>query len=104
MERFINNENPLKDLFFKYVDRIEELQESKNIEELQKTVNQVINILPSNVTSFSIPIYNDTEEPTFVRSERESELSKDQQKEWGLSDLIEYSITIDSIGDYHPVD
>ncbi len=98
-----NPENPLRDMFFKYIDTIEGLQESKNIEELQKTVNKVINILPSNVTSFSIPIY-DKEEPTFVKSERESELSKDQQKEWGLSDLIEYSISIDSIGNYNPVD
>lgn len=104
MERFNNSENPLRDLFFKYVDRIEALQKSKNIEELQGTVNKVINILPRNVTSFSIPIYNDTEEPTFVRSTRESELSKDQQKEWGLSDLIEYSMSIDSVGNYNPVD
>ncbi len=99
-----NIENPLRDIYLKHANRIRELQEAKNIEDLQKTLNHVINLLPRNVTSFSIPIYDDNENATFVRSERESTLPKEEQTEWGIGDLIEYSININSKENYNPVD
>lgn len=103
LDNALNTENRLRDMFLKYVNMIEELRDSNNIEELQKTLNHVINILPSNVTSFSVPIYNE-KEPIIVRCERDSTLQKEQQEEWGLSDLIEYSMSIDSNDNYNSVD
>jgi hypothetical protein len=98
-----NTENLLRDIFLRYVNKIDELQSSNNIEELQKILNHVINLLPSDVTSFSVPIV-DREQHTVVTSERDSTLPKEKQKEWGMSDLIEFSMSIDSDEDYNPVD
>lgn len=98
-----NTENLLRDMFLRYVNKIDELQSSNNIEELQKILNHVINLLPSDVTSFSVPII-DREQPTIVTGKRDSTLPEEQQKKWGMSDLIEFSMSMDSDTDYHPID
>ena len=98
--------NPLRNIYIKYINRIGELQGSNNIEELQKTLDHVINLLPSNVTSLSVPLFPklDWEQPTVVTCKRESTLPEGQQKYWDMSDLMEFSMSIDSNTDYHPVD
>ena len=99
----IDTGNPLRDLFFNYYIRIDELRSLRDFEELENTLNIVISLLPSNVTSLNVPIY-DEEETANVRVERESSLAKEQQKEWDLTDLLEYSISIDMQGNFNPVD
>ena len=109
MERYntefnrIDTGNPLRDLFFNYYLKIDDLRDSEDREELERTLDMLINLLPNNVTSFSVPIYQG-EEITQVRIERDSILPKDQQKEWGLVDLLDFSMSIDQQGNYDSVD
>ncbi len=57
----IDTGNPLRDLFFNYYLKIDGLRDSEDREELQKTLDIIIGLLPSNVTSFCVPIYREEE-------------------------------------------
>lgn len=99
----IDTGNPLRDLFFNYYLKIDDLRDSEDREELQKTLDIIIGLLPRNVTSFCVPIYRE-EETVLVRSKRESMVPEEEQIEWNPMDLLDFSMSIDQQGNYDSVD
>ena len=76
----------------KYIKQIDELRAGNKRNELEKLLNDVINLLPENVRSISIPITSSNGETEFVKRERESNIPKEEQKDWNIGDLIAYSV------------
>jgi len=76
----------------KYVKQIDELMAGNKKEDLEKLLNNVINLLPENVKSISIPVTSSNGEIEFVTKERESNVPEEEQKDWNIGDLIAYSV------------
>ena len=75
-----------------YIKQIDELRAGNKRDELDKLLNDIINLLPDNVRSISIPITSSNGEIEFVTRERESDIPKEEQKDWNIGDLIAYSV------------
>jgi len=76
----------------KYVKQIDELMAGNKKEDLEKLLNNVINLLPENVKSISIPVTSSNGETEFVTKERESNVPEEEQEDWNIGDLIAYSV------------
>ena len=76
----------------KYVKQIDELMAENKKEDLEKLLNNVINLLPENVKSISIPVTSSNGEIEFITKERESNVPEEEQKDWNIGDLIAYSV------------
>jgi len=83
----------------KYVKQIDELMAGNKKEDLEKLLNNVINLLPENVKSLSIPVTSSNGEIEFITRERESNVPKEEQKDWNISDLIAYSVREEGLTD-----
>ena len=84
--------DPLQKKFSEYIREINRLRRENNFEEIELLTNNILHILPSNVKSLSIPLFND-EETKYITAEREVE--EDQQGiEWSFGNLIAYSISL----------
>ena len=76
----------------KYVKQIDELMAGNKKEDLEKLLNNVINLLPENVKSISIPVTSSNGEIEFITKKRESNVPEEEQKDWNIGDLIAYSV------------
>ena len=92
MENSLENYNEEENILTKYIKQIDELREANKKEELEKLLNSVVNILPENVKSLSIPVTSSNGEIEFITKERESNVPEEEQKNWDISDLIAYSV------------
>lgn len=92
MERGIESYRKEESILTKYIKQIEELMAGNKKEDLEKLLNNVINLLPEDVKSISIPVTSSNGEIEFVTMERESNVPEEEQKNWDISDLIAYSV------------
>ena len=92
MENSLESYNEEENILTKYIKQIDELRAGNKKEELEKLLNSVVNILPENVKSLSIPVTSSNGEIEFITRERESNVPKEEQKDWNISDLIAYSV------------
>lgn len=99
MENSLENYNEEENILTKYIKQIDELREANKKEELEKLLNKVINLLPENVKSLSIPITYSNGEIEFITKERESNVPEEEQKDWNIGDLIEYSVREEGLTD-----
>jgi spore cortex formation protein SpoVR/YcgB (stage V sporulation) len=99
MENSLENYNEEENILTKYIKQIDELREANKKEELEKLLNSVVNILPENVKSLSIPVTSSNGEIEFITKERESNVPKEEQKDWNISDLIAYSVREEGLTD-----
>lgn len=99
MENSLESYNEEENIFTKYIRQIDELREANKKEELEKLLNSVVNILPENVKSLSIPVTSSNGEIEFITRERESNVPKEEQKDWNISDLIAYSVREEGLTD-----
>ena len=99
MENSLENYNEEENIFTKYIRQIDELREANKKEELEKLLNSVVNLLPENVKSLSIPVTSSNGEIEFITRERESNVPKEEQKDWNISDLIAYSVREEGLTD-----
>ena len=76
---------------------IEKSRESGKSEKIKLSINILIHLLPQNVTSLSIPIF-DGNETEYITTERGINIPKEEQIDWKLGDLIEYAINIKDEG------
>jgi len=88
-----------ENILTKYIKQIDELMAGNKKEELEKLLNNVINLLPENVKSISIPVTSSNGEIEFVTKERESNVPEEEQKNWDISDLIAYSVREEGLTD-----
>jgi len=99
MENSLESYNEEENILTKYIKQIDELREANKKEELEKLLNSVVNILPENVKSLSIPVTSSNGEIEFITRERESNVPKEEQKDWNISDLIAYSVREEGLTD-----
>ena len=99
MENSLESYNEEENILTKYIKQIDELREANKKEELEKLLNKVINLLPENVKSLSIPITYSNGEIEFITKERESNVPEEEQKDWNIGDLIEYSVREEGLTD-----
>ena len=99
MENSLESYNEEENILTKYIKQIDELRAGNKKEELEKLLNSVVNILPENVKSFSIPVTSSNGEIEFITRERESNVPKEEQKDWNISDLIAYSVREEGLTD-----
>ena len=99
MESSLESYKEEENILTKYVRQIEELRAGNKREELEKLLNNVINLLPENVKSLSIPVTSSNGEIEFITRERESNVPKEEQKDWNISDLIAYSVREEGLTD-----
>ena len=92
MESRLESYKEEENILTKYVKQIDELRTGNKKEELEKLLNNVINLLPENVKSISIPVTSSNGEIEFVTKERESNVPEEEQKDWNIGDLIAYSV------------
>jgi hypothetical protein len=92
MESGLEGYRKEESILTKYIKQIEVLMAGNKKEELEKLLNNVINLLPENVKSISIPVTSSNGEIEFVTKERESIAPKEEQEDWNMGDLIIYSI------------
>ena len=92
MENSLESYNEEENILTKYIKQIDELRAGNKKEELEKLLNSVVNILPENVKSLSIPVTSSNGEIEFITKERESNVPEEEQKDWNMGDLIIYSI------------
>ena len=92
MENSLESYNEEENILTKYIKQIDELRAGNKKEELEKLLNSVVNLLPENVKSLSIPVTSSNGEIEFITRERESNVPKEEQKDWNISDLIAYSV------------
>ena len=92
MESGLESYNEEENILTKYIKQIDELRAGNKKEELEKLLNSVVNLLPENVKSLSIPVTSSNGEIEFITRERESNVPKEEQKDWNISDLIAYSV------------
>ena len=92
MERGIESYRKEESILTKYIKQIDELIAGNKKEDLEKLLNNVINLLPEDVKSISIPVTSSNGEIEFVTMERESNVPEEEQKDWNIGDLIIYSI------------
>jgi len=99
MENSLESYNEEENILTKYIKQIDELRAGNKKEELEKLLNSVVNILPENVKSLSIPVTSSNGEIEFITKERESNVPKEEQKDWNISDLIAYSVREEGLTD-----
>lgn len=92
MESGFESYKEKENILTKHIKQIDELMAGNKKEELEKLLNNVINLLPDNVKSISIPVTSSNGEIEFVTKERESNVPEEEQKDWNIGDLIIYSI------------
>ena len=92
MESGLESYKEKENILTKYIKQIDELRTGNKKEELEKLLNNVINLLPENVKSISIPVTSSNGEIEFVTKERESNVPEEEQKDWNIGDLIAYSV------------
>mgnify|MGYP001168842314 FL=1 len=92
MESDFESYKEKENILTKYIKQIDELMAENKKEELEKLLNNVINLLPENVKSISIPVTSSNGEIEFVTKERESNVPEEEQKDWNIGDLIAYSV------------
>ena len=97
MDNSIEGYREKKNVLQKYVKQIDKLRTENKKEELEKLLNNVINLLPENVKSLSIPVTSSNGEIEFITMERESNVPEEEQKNWDISDLIAYSVREESL-------
>ena len=99
MENSLESYKEEENILTKYVKQIDELRAGNKKDELEKLLNSVINILPENVKSLSVPLTSSNGEIEFITRERESNVPKEEQKDWNISDLIAYSVREEGLTD-----
>jgi len=99
MENSLESYNEEENILTKYIKQIDELRAGNKKEELEKLLNSVVNLLPENVKSLSIPVTSSNGEIEFITRERESNVPKEEQKDWNISDLIAYSVREEGLTD-----
>ena len=99
MENSLESYNEEENILTKYIKQIDELRAGNKKEELEKLLNSVVNLLPENVKSISIPVTSSNGEIEFITRERESNVPKEEQKDWNISDLIAYSVREEGLTD-----
>ena len=92
MERGIESYRKEESILTKYIKQIDELIAGNKKEDLEKLLNNVINLLPENVKSISIPVTSSNGKTEFVTKERESNVPEEEQEDWNIGDLIAYSV------------
>lgn len=92
MENSLESYKEEENILTKYIKQIDELRAGNKKEELEKLLSNVVNLLPENVKSLSIPVTSSNGEIEFVTKERESDVPEEEQKDWNISDLIAYSV------------
>ena len=92
MESGLESYKEKENILTKYIKQIDELIAGNKKEELEKLLNNVINLLPENVKSISIPVTSSNGEIEFITMERESNVPEEEQKDWNIGDLIAYSV------------
>ena len=92
MESDFESYKEKENILTKYIKQIDELMAENKKEELEKLLNNVINLLPENVKSISIPVTSSNGEIEFVTKERESNVPEEEQEDWNIGDLIAYSV------------
>ena len=92
MESGFESYKEKENILTKYIKQIDELIAGNKKEELEKLLNNVINLLPENVKSLSIPVTSSNGEIEFVTKERESNVPEEEQEDWNIGDLIAYSV------------
>ena len=92
MESGFESYKEKENILTKYIKQIDELRTGNKKEELEKLLNNVVNLLPENVKSISIPVTSSNGEIEFVTKERESNVPEEEQKDWNIGDLIAYSV------------
>ena len=97
MESGLESYKEKENILTKYIKQIDELMAENKKEELEKLLNNVINLLPENVKSLSIPVTSSNGEIEFITKERESNAPEEEQKDWNMGDLIAYSVREESL-------
>jgi len=92
MESSLESYKEEENILTKYIKQIDELRTGNKKEELEKLLNNVVNLLPENVKSISIPVTSSNGETEFVTKERESNVPEEEQEDWNIGDLIAYSV------------
>ena len=92
MENSLESYKEEENMLTKYIKQIDELRTGNKKEELEKLLSNVVNLLPENVKSLSIPVTSSNGEIEFITMERESNVPEEEQKNWDISDLIAYSV------------
>ena len=92
MENSLESYKEEENMLTKYIKQIDELRTGNKKEELEKLLNNVINLLPENVKSISIPVTSSNGEIEFITMERESNVPEEEQEDWNIGDLIAYSV------------
>ncbi len=92
MENSLESYKEEENMLTKYIKQIDELTTGNKKEELEKLLSNVVNLLPENVKSLSIPVTSSNGEIEFVTKERESNVPEEEQKDWNMGDLIAYSV------------
>ena len=99
MENSLESYKEEENILTKYIKQIDELRAGNKKEELEKLLSNVVNLLPENVKSLSIPVTSSNGEIEFVTKERESDVPEEEQKDWNISDLIAYSVREEGLTD-----
>ena len=92
MENSLESYKEEENMLTKYIKQIDELTTGNKKEELEKLLSNVVNLLPENVKSLSIPVTSSNGEIEFITKERESNAPEEEQKDWNMGDLIAYSV------------
>ena len=99
MENSLESYKEEENMLTKYIKQIDELTTGNKKEELEKLLSNVVNLLPENVKSLSIPVTSSNGEIEFITMERESNVPEEEQKDWDISDLIAYSVREEGLTD-----
>ena len=99
MESGFESYKEKENILTKYIKQIDELRTGNKKEELEKLLNNVVNLLPENVKSISIPVTSSNGEIEFITKERESNVPEEEQKDWNMGDLIAYSVREEGLTD-----
>ncbi len=59
-------------------------------DEIKTITDKILEILPKNVSSLSIPFFDNTNGITLITSERVTNIPEEEQEYWGIEKLIYY--------------
>jgi hypothetical protein len=59
-------------------------------DEIKTITDKILEILPKNVSSLSIPFFDNTNGITLITSERVTNIPEEEQEYWGIEKLINY--------------
>ena len=85
MENSLESYKEEENMLTKYIKQIDELTTGNKKEELEKLLSNVVNLLPENVKSLSIPVTSSNGEIEFITMERESNVPEEEQKNGDIS-------------------